>query len=288
MVIKWAERVLHRILKPDAAETIYGDLLEEYRDYVLPNRGRARADFWLARQVASYLLRGGDSCLRNGLLTGLSLSALVMIYSLMRFAGPAGTHDVKNALIACGILIFYTYAAIRRTHPVTDADEMVLRLGARWGLAIGCVWSVPLVFLNLAPRIMGGLNGLLMLTGVVLPFVAGAHAGITTDRVSTGFRVGFWSGLVSGLLVFFVLAAMGYILGLVPGFPGAEIPKTPAYTAAEFEAANVMDGLGGAMAFLFMICPVFGLVGGTFGAWAGIRLARTGGPPETHTQTPAI
>jgi hypothetical protein len=288
MVIKWAERVLRGILKPDAAETIYGDLLEEYRAYVLPNRGRARADFWLVRQVAGYLLRGGDSRLRNGLLTGLALSALVMIYSLMRFAGRADAHDVKHVLFACSIMIFYTYAAIRRTHPVTDADELVLRLGARWGLAIGCVWSAPLVFLNLAPRILGGLSLLLIPTGVVLPFIAGAHAGIKTDRVRTGFRVGFWSSLVSGLVLFFVLTTSGYILGLVPGFPGAEIPKTPVYTAAEYERVNVMDALGGAMAFLFMICPLSGLVGGTFGGWAGIRLARTGGPPETHTQTPSI
>ena len=43
---------------------------------------------------------------------------------------------------------------------------------------------------------------------------------------------------------------------------------------------NVSDALGGALAFLFGICPLFGGIGGTFFGWAGIRIARTGGGPE--------
>jgi hypothetical protein len=90
-------------------------------------------------------------------------------------------------------------------------------------------------------------------------------------------RVGFWSGLISGLIAFFALAVIGYVLALVPGLPGAEIPSADhVYTAAEFERLNVIDALGGALAHLFLFGGVFSVVGGTVGGCAGILLARAG------------
>lgn len=53
---RWAEALLRVLLKPDDRESVSGDLLEEYRDTIVPARGRA-ADWWYIRQVTWYLLR---------------------------------------------------------------------------------------------------------------------------------------------------------------------------------------------------------------------------------------
>ena len=42
---RWAEAILRVLLKPHDRETVSGDLLEEYRDTIVPTRGRA-ADLW--------------------------------------------------------------------------------------------------------------------------------------------------------------------------------------------------------------------------------------------------
>ncbi len=53
----WTMAVLSLLMPPDEAETVAGDLIEEYRDSVYPAAGRWRAELWLARQVAGFLWR---------------------------------------------------------------------------------------------------------------------------------------------------------------------------------------------------------------------------------------
>ena len=79
---RWAEAILRVLLKPDDRETVTGDLLEEYRDSIVPSRGRA-ADLWYIRQVTWYLLRASWVW---GSLIG---SALVIRYLLDTLVPPA-------------------------------------------------------------------------------------------------------------------------------------------------------------------------------------------------------
>ena len=51
---RWAERLLEQIVADRAGEVIAGDLREEYVESKLPRRGRARANWWYLRQVASF------------------------------------------------------------------------------------------------------------------------------------------------------------------------------------------------------------------------------------------
>ena len=46
-----AEWMLRALLKPRDRETVTGDLLEEYREVILPARGRARAVLWYLAQM---------------------------------------------------------------------------------------------------------------------------------------------------------------------------------------------------------------------------------------------
>jgi hypothetical protein len=54
---RWAESLLRLMLAPEDRDSVSGDLLEEYRECVRPERGRWRADTWYLAQVGSSLLR---------------------------------------------------------------------------------------------------------------------------------------------------------------------------------------------------------------------------------------
>lgn len=53
----WAEAVLASMLSPADRDAVTGDLLEQHRDTVEPQRGRAAANRWYVRQVAGFAWR---------------------------------------------------------------------------------------------------------------------------------------------------------------------------------------------------------------------------------------
>jgi hypothetical protein len=54
---RWAEALLRMTLKRDDRDPVSGDVLEEYREAIVPARGRAAANRWYLRQVAGYMWR---------------------------------------------------------------------------------------------------------------------------------------------------------------------------------------------------------------------------------------
>jgi hypothetical protein len=231
------------------------------------------------QQVAGYIVRASVMSLRNWILAGLTLCVVTIAFSALRYPDPLAVHhEARNLGGICLGIVFYGCVAVRRTRPVTLEDASVLRLGTKWGVAIGALWIAGHICGNLVvPHGLGARAAIPFgLVAVALPFVAGAHAARKIGRLRAGMRVGFWSGLISGLMAFLSTVIIGYILAFIPGLPGAEIPSTDhVYTATEFQRVNVMDALGGALAHLFLIGGVFSVVGGTVGGCAGILLART-------------
>jgi len=53
----WAEEILALVV-PHDVESVTGDLLEEYRDRIVPQLGEAAARRWYVRQVMGFVLRG--------------------------------------------------------------------------------------------------------------------------------------------------------------------------------------------------------------------------------------
>lgn len=53
----WAQSLIPWLVRADRAENVAGDLLEQYRETVLPERRRRRADAWYVRQVLGFLWR---------------------------------------------------------------------------------------------------------------------------------------------------------------------------------------------------------------------------------------
>ena len=202
--------------------------------------------------------------LRNAVLTGLTLCVLAL--AAVAFVNPDFGNLLRRspAILVFMILVvtWNAYAAIRWTHPVSIEDSMVLRLGVRWGLAIGCAWAlVAIVPFNVfAPLAELGISLWLLglFSGVLIPFVCGASMAIQTKNARMGMRVGFWGGVVGGLT--------GFLIFMATLFAGGGAEKS------EF-------ALEGAVYAMFVFGSLYGGIAGGMGGWIGLRLYRTGEPP---------
>jgi len=72
----WAESLLKEFLAREDFETVSGDLLEQYRDSVLPARGERAADRWYVAQVLAAVAR--RTAVWAGLFAGAFLARAVL------------------------------------------------------------------------------------------------------------------------------------------------------------------------------------------------------------------
>jgi hypothetical protein len=217
--------------------------------------------------------------LRKGILAGAGICVVIVAYSVLRYPGilasPAAPRFLPLFLIA---VIWYGLAAVRWTHVTNSEDFVVLHYGARWGVVIGLAWIVEVFAGNvLMPHSPIGL--LVTIVAAVLPVVAGATGAAVTGQTWTGARIGFWSGVVSGLIAFAGVAAVGYLIAYFPEFlPDREIPSGIGNTAAELAAYSIGDYLAGGVSHLLLVGALFCSAAGAFGGLFG-RLVRS---PRTH------
>jgi hypothetical protein len=217
--------------------------------------------------------------LRTGILSGVCCCILMVGYSIHRYpkmvAQPTRTVAIFLSLFLVGVL-WYGFAAVRWTRVTTPEDSLVLGYSARWGIAIGLVWTVEVVGGNvIMPHELGaGIGVLAAVVAAILPVVAGATGAARTGRIETGARIGFWSGMVSGLITFIALASVGLLVVNVSGFPGVETPRNVAraLTANELAAFNLGDYLAGGVSHLVIVGGVFGGAAGAFGGIVGRAL----------------
>jgi len=123
---RWAEALLRVLLKPSDRESVSGDLLEEYREVVVPTRG-AGADRWYVRQVSSFLWRaswgwgvvlGGALVIRYLLdtlipVTDYSIRATALSWTIIGGCATAGFIAAwRMQSISAGALTAFTAALI--------------------------------------------------------------------------------------------------------------------------------------------------------------------------------
>jgi hypothetical protein len=120
---RWAESLLRTILKSEDRESISGDLLEEYRQSIVPARG-AKANRWYIRQVGWYVLRAtwawsalvGAICIWRYLLDTLApihytpgviaLRSSIMSWAfLATFSGCGAWHAWRTRHLHAGVLL---------------------------------------------------------------------------------------------------------------------------------------------------------------------------------------
>jgi hypothetical protein len=138
---RWAEALLRLWLAPRDRDSIAGDLLEEYREVILPARGRFRARLWYLRQVLSLV---------DAVTLGLVLGATFGLFNLIatQLFPVSGTDDdppVSVLLFYAPIFIVWVlagFAAYRRSGRLWHAIKV--------GMTAACVTFLVFDILNLA------------------------------------------------------------------------------------------------------------------------------------------
>jgi hypothetical protein len=93
---RWAEAVLRSTLKPEDRDSVSGDLLEEYRETIVPALGSA-ANCWYVRQVASFLLRASW-------VWGATLGAVLVTRYLFDTLVPPADYFLRSAILTYTII----------------------------------------------------------------------------------------------------------------------------------------------------------------------------------------
>ena len=126
----WAESLLRLMLRPDDRDSVSGDLLEEYRESIVPALG-SKANRWYIRQLAWYVLRAtwvwsvvvGAICLWRYLLDTLvpihytpgviALRSAVMSWALIAtFFGCGAWHAWRTRHLRAGVLLALSAATL--------------------------------------------------------------------------------------------------------------------------------------------------------------------------------
>jgi hypothetical protein len=127
---RWAEAILRTLLRPQDRDSVSGDLLEEYREAIVPALGAA-ADIWYVRQVGWFLLRASWLW---GALVGASLVVRYLFDTLL----PVNDYVMRSRVLSYTIIAVCVVTAFRmtlRTHSASAGVLTSVAAGAIGGLA---------------------------------------------------------------------------------------------------------------------------------------------------------
>jgi hypothetical protein len=104
---RWAESLLRMLLPPEDRDSVSGDLLEEYRESIVPALGGG-ADGWYVRQVASYVLR---KAWMWGALVGAILITRYLLDTLAPVRYTAGVVHPRSAIMSYSLMATFALCA---------------------------------------------------------------------------------------------------------------------------------------------------------------------------------
>jgi hypothetical protein len=110
---EWAETLLQLLLKPKDRESVSGDLLEEYRETIVPALGPA-AERWYVRQVGSFLLRASWGW-------GAVLGGVLVTRYLFDTLAPPADYGIRATVLTymiIGACVLAGFAAAWRTQSI--------------------------------------------------------------------------------------------------------------------------------------------------------------------------
>ena len=100
---RWAESLLRMLLPGEDRESVSGDLLEEYRESIVPTLGR-KANAWYVRQVAGYVVR---RTWISGALVGAILVTRYLFDSLAPVQYTTGVVHPRSAFMSYALTITF-------------------------------------------------------------------------------------------------------------------------------------------------------------------------------------
>jgi hypothetical protein len=164
--------------------------------------------------------------------------------------------------------------ALLAARPRTREGANTLRLATTFGLAIGGLWIVEIVAGNLVAADSAATHAVYRAATAVaffLPLVAGVVAAYRTGRAGSGVAVGFWSGLVSGMIGFLTLMFIAYVFMGVLQHDPQTLQEYARSTERPLATFIVGDFLAAACSHLVLVgvawCTLLGSLGGLGGAF---------------------
>jgi len=123
---RWAENLLRFVLRERDRETIPGDLLEEYREVVLPGQGRFRANLWYLRQILSFA-----NSVVLGVLLGAAFAAVNFVATIL---SPLAEDTAARVIGFYGLMFAIwggaSFVVCRRSGRFRDAITTGVMVGA--------------------------------------------------------------------------------------------------------------------------------------------------------------
>ena len=256
---RWAEYALRIVLNPRDRDPITGDLLEEYREVVLPARGRPRADVWYLIQAGSLMNRSNSSVPASIFVTmgALLLVALGLLMMRSDFGPPpreiipfGGVAAIAAALLVSGITVIRSAADF----------EPIWRVSRFWGIFLGAsitagqlvAWLAIPFFMDDGPPPHPG-----HISGVNPAFVRLFVVGIIALFMTAGFR-GAWRTRQ---------VRQGILAAVATGVIGASLSLFISFFIA-FLGRGAIEGGSLPLAMIF-VAPMLSTVPGTIGAMCG-------------------
>jgi hypothetical protein len=208
----------------------------------------------------------------GGCLVGLAFVAIAIR------SYPASDEQTTLYFVAAGLLVFCGLVALLTTRPRTAEGMALLRLGTFFGLAIGAFWIVEIVTGNLVAVESDASHAVYRAATAIaafLPLVAGAAATYQTGRIRSGVAVGFWSGLVSGMIGFLTLVFISYFfIGVLQHDPQT-LQEYAHSTERTLPTYIVGDFLAAACAHLVIVGVAWCTLLGSLGGFVGMLLKRS-------------
>jgi hypothetical protein len=150
----WADALLRLFVKPSDRDNVSGDLLEEYRDSVLPTRGPRRADLWYVTQVLGFMSRGASPWAALFGAAFISRTALDWLVPTVDFHARS---TVSTWLGIC-ILLSAGFAAARRSGSIAAGTVLGVAATAA-GAAISIIGAAALLAIWHDPGTMAAIRG---------------------------------------------------------------------------------------------------------------------------------
>lgn len=143
--MNWGDIALRLLIRRRDRETISGDLLEEYREHVLPTKGPRAARLWYLRQIVSFV-----SPIGWGLAIGVALGTFQLVDTAIE---PLADDDPRSMIgMLAAVLMLWTFASVAAGLPSRRFKQSVVA-GVLAGIATMAVFDVTSilrvnVFLN--------------------------------------------------------------------------------------------------------------------------------------------
>jgi hypothetical protein len=190
---RWAVAILPLLLRSAEAETVTGDLIEEYRDAVYPASGEWRADLWFVRQVAGFAWRAAAPW-------GLLLAAFMSGRFVLDTFAPPVSYSARSFFTTWSAILLYLLAAAWASSRTGRAGTgMLIALGAHavgWSVNVAITAAVFMGVIRNEPAMLslfqqtGGWGEQWLLPLMLLPIVTvlGSAGGLLGRSISGNVR----------------------------------------------------------------------------------------------------